>query len=254
MSPLGSLASTGATSSAGPGAVDRTITTLAMDSGDPSVLYAGTADGLFRSTCGAARWERLATPRGRAMVYVDPLPPSTLYALVAGAGSLRLVRSGDGGHTWVDLSGAGAPAADGHALGLWFRPVSGGSAVCMWGVRAGRRGLFQSRDQGETWARLEGKDEAQAAALKDGRPPLPGAARCALTRFLVTGESHPAHVQTNVTVVDAVSGAVVSGTTGVPLVDPWKPSLFYLGTERGVYKSTDGGATWVSASAGLPAG
>jgi hypothetical protein len=36
------------------------------------------------------------------------------------------------------------------------------------------------------------------------------------------------------------------------LVDPTNPSTLYLGTHGdGVFKSTDGGGTWVGASAGL---
>ena len=34
-------------------------------------------------------------------------------------------------------------------------------------------------------------------------------------------------------------------------VDPDDPSVLYVGTDNGVYKSTDGGETWRKSSAGL---
>ena len=50
---------------------------------------------------------------------------------------------------------------------------------------------------------------------------------------------------------DAATGEVVSAATGAPLVASHEVSVFYLGTEKGVYRSVDGGATWTRASAGL---
>ena len=43
---------------------------------------------------------------------------------------------------------------------------------------------------------------------------------------------------------------------GVPVnvvkTDPANPSIVYAGTHLGVYRSTDGGATWVRFGAGMP--
>jgi photosystem II stability/assembly factor-like uncharacterized protein len=52
------------------------------------------------------------------------------------------------------------------------------------------------------------------------------------------------------------SWAALSGVTGVHslLIDPQNAAILYAGTSHGVLKSTDGGATWTGANAGLPQG
>jgi hypothetical protein len=42
------------------------------------------------------------------------------------------------------------------------------------------------------------------------------------------------------------------GNVYIVAADPGNPSTLYAGTERGVFKSSDGGASWTFASAGLP--
>jgi hypothetical protein len=103
-----------------------------------------------------------------------------------------------------------------------------------------------SGDFGETWNRLRGRDREYALTLRDQSPRISAASRRALTAFMA-----PFGWKANVTVTDSATGALVSATTGPPLVAPHQPSLFYLGTENGVYRSVDGGKTWAQASVGL---
>jgi photosystem II stability/assembly factor-like uncharacterized protein len=96
---------------------------LAMDSQDPSLLYAGMwqfrrspwfftsggpRSGLYRSKDGGATWERMAQglPQGdlgRIAFAVTPAKPGTVFATVE-AGKTRLYRSDDHGETWAGLS------------------------------------------------------------------------------------------------------------------------------------------------------
>ena len=57
------------------------VTAMDMDPGDPSILYAATAEGLFKSNDGAESWSRLpGTFKGIYWtVAVDPTAPSTIY-------------------------------------------------------------------------------------------------------------------------------------------------------------------------------
>ena len=60
------------------------ITALAVDPNVTDVVYAGTADGVFKTFDGGATWARVsvglpASGRVRALV-VDPVVPSTVYA------------------------------------------------------------------------------------------------------------------------------------------------------------------------------
>ena len=89
--------------------VSANIVTLSIDPRTPSVLYAGTEQGVFKSTDGAADSSPANTGLSSANVQVlaiDPVTPTTLYA-----GTERgLSKSVDGGATWSaagnDLGGA----------------------------------------------------------------------------------------------------------------------------------------------------
>jgi len=89
------------------------VNALAIDRGNPNVLYAGTGEGfynsgslrgagIFKSTDGGANWARLESTAGQDFYYVNkivisPNDHQRLYA-ATGAGVWRSV---DGGATWV---------------------------------------------------------------------------------------------------------------------------------------------------------
>src|SRR5262245_20300394 len=58
----------------------------------------------------------------------------------------------------------------------------------------------------------------------------------------------------------AAFGGINSWTSGGPggaigyvlAIDPITPSTLYVGTDQGVFRTMDGGATWISVSSGLP--
>jgi len=228
--PAASMAATSSTSPmAGPTGF-QAVTALVMDPSDPSTLYAATPMGLFKSSDGAASWERLPTMReGSYGVYIDPAAPLTIYAIYPKSDAVpqaRLGRSDDGDATWVDLSDTGAPKIYGYMPGVWFDATSTPSPVYMWGLRDDGLHVFRSTDRGENWTALRGAAQKKAAALQDA-----GRARSAATWI--------------------TAGPVLEVTGGEPLVDPHRSWVHYAGTKAGVYKSLDSGRTWHRASAGL---
>lgn len=148
---------------AGPGIAHRHITALAAGPGADgrSVVYAGTEpSALFVSGDGGETWRPLDglgrlpsaktwsfPPRPEThhvrWIAVDPHDPARLYvAIEAGA----LIRSLDGGRTWLDRVPSGP--YDTHTLALHPREVARVYS-------AAGDGFFESRDGGETWASPE---------------------------------------------------------------------------------------------------
>ncbi len=221
---------------------------LVMDPSNPSILYAATPAGLFKSTDGAESWNQLPTV-GEILtpmaIAIDPASPSTVYLhtfMLGETRPFRLWRSDDGGATWVDLRDESTPGMYGYVPGFSFDTASTPSTVYMLGTSGSdnETNLWRSTDRGETWIRLSKAEEDQAFALRDTLPSKPAAAQRALDAFLASGG----------TVRDADTGDVVVASNVV--VDPDHPSTLYAATEwEGVYKSSDGGKTWKKASAGL---
>ncbi len=98
------------------------VVDLAMDPGNPRVLY-------------AASWQVQRTP----------------WSLASGGAGSGLWKSVDGGDTWRRLEGEGLPK------GVWGRvgvSVSGASSDRLWAViEADEGGVFRSDDAGRTWTR-----------------------------------------------------------------------------------------------------
>ena len=74
------------------------VTSLVLDSANPSTLYAGTTDrGVLKSVNGGATWSPTGlTGTPIASLAIDPLVPTTLYA-VTPVGVLRSVDGAQAG-------------------------------------------------------------------------------------------------------------------------------------------------------------
>jgi photosystem II stability/assembly factor-like uncharacterized protein len=188
---------------------DRTITALAPDPASPGVLYAATRSGLLKSVTGGATWDVLSSVVPPVRsIAIDPRRPATIYAGTERHGFFKSV---DGGRQWT-LTDFGMPAG---AIIQSIAIDPGDSNILYAGTDAAvgsRAQVFKTSDGGQHWE-----------------------------------ESW----------MPASSGVVVQSVYAL-VVDPKKPSTIYAGTinpdrggnsnQAGVFKSPDGGKTWV----GLP--
>lgn len=124
------------------------------------VLYAGSADGVFRSHDKGAHWERCGTgSEGIAVwaILIDPRRPGTI---IAGGGPRSILRSTDNGETWraVDLpepENVFVLADDGVTLLPFSARVTGIAAagddpdVLYAAIEV--EGVLRSLDGGQTW-------------------------------------------------------------------------------------------------------
>jgi photosystem II stability/assembly factor-like uncharacterized protein len=111
------------------------VFSLTVDPRTPATVYAGTVNGVFKSTDGGARWAFSMTGVEFAgdhvsAVAIDPQAPATLYAATFGAGVLR---STDGGQRWAPFN---AGLTDLFLTGLQMSP----SGACL--HAAGQFGVF----------------------------------------------------------------------------------------------------------------
>jgi len=127
------------------------VTALAVDSGRPDVLYAGTSSGVYKTTDGARTWrdanagmlqtDRVVSSRalGVTALAIDPHQPDIAYV-----GTLDgLYKTRDGGRAWTRI-GRELASQSIHALVL----DPGRQDEIYVG---GPTGVFKSRDGGMTW-------------------------------------------------------------------------------------------------------
>jgi photosystem II stability/assembly factor-like uncharacterized protein len=121
---------------------------------EPRTVYAGGDTGLFRSSDGGARWQRVGAPGALPTIWslcIDPVDPAVLFA---GTRPAAVYRSRDGGHSWERLRLAIAPEC---SIGTPFVTsliVDADDHRTVWaGVEID--GVFRSPDGGDTWTRVD---------------------------------------------------------------------------------------------------
>jgi len=171
----------------------------------------------------------------------DPQVPGTIYV-----GTYRVWRSANQGAAWNAISGdlTGGGVLRAIAVGI-------GAPNTLWvGTSDGR--VQVTTDGGASWflrnAGLPGGIRIRDIAL-DPATPLGAwtiADRASSDRVFYTADGGVTW--------NTITGALPAGLRPLSLlVDPRAvPARLYVGTDYGVYVSTDGGATWLLANSGMP--
>ena len=230
---------------------DTAMGSVAVARSQPSVIYAGTGEannsgdskygiGLLRSTDGGATWSVIPGPpdgsglgafvrRAISRIVVDPTNANTVYLTVADfsanglGGNTGVWKTLDGGNTWTNTTAAAGLDAfqpysdlvlDPTVDPAAHRPLTLYTAIGNYGGSAAN-GIYKTTDGGTTWTRL-------TTGL-----PTASAGRIALA----LAPSSPQTLYTSIS---------DDGSTGGN-----------FGALVGLYKSTDGGASWTQL-AGVP--
>jgi photosystem II stability/assembly factor-like uncharacterized protein len=218
------------------------VESLAADPSRPGFLYAGTYErGVARSANGGERW-RIGVEPGLnegpvALLKIHPGRPGAYYVGLATRGD-RSFRSPDGGLTWQPF--ARDIGRDG-LLDLGFDPRNPDRLYA-----ANEDGLWESRDGGTTWDRIDTASTYRIAVPKPGT--LLSGRICGLSRSPDDGSTWQRVVSCDLPGNDDVGVGVVE-----IWIDPRNPRnilVWMQGSNGGssfasfLVRSADGGATW----------
>ena len=218
---------------AGPPA--RDVQALAIDPRDSETLYAGTDGGIFKSTDGGHNWTVLQAGLGTSdwseVLVLDPSNPATLYA----ASDNGVLKSTDSGRSWqVSTAGMAGARVDEIAA------ASRGSAYAL----VGSQGLFKRAQHG--WRPVVTRPAAAASVMAvDPQSPE--------TLYVATDDGRIFGTRDGGDSWKRLRTPSIPKSTDITTlaVDPQNPRTLYAGTyawgnggRDGIFKSTDGGATW----------
>jgi len=242
------------------GLIVSSIDSLAIDPQNGQTLYAGlNAAGLFKTTDGAASWSPAPSLSSFFAVAFDPRNEGTVYAW-DGSG---LRKSVDGGQSWALIRrGEGSLAIDTQSPDTLYYFYGG---VLPAGVAVG----YESMDGGAHWASLSGfpgflstlaTDPQNSGKVYAGSVPGISDGRASLMSSGVVKSTDYGQTWSGVNtlwpmvsvskiVVDPSDASVVYATTTT--FDCWDYICDVDARDSrvrnalGLYKSSDGGATWV---------
>lgn len=138
---------------------DAVVRCLAVDPGEPEVIWAGADTGLIRSDDTGVTWHRVDSPMNGTHVWslaIDPGAPGRMLAGTGAPSRAAVFRSVDGGGSWDRLP----PAIPEFCAGVnrprilttvWDHTDPG---AAWFGIEEG--GLWRTRDHGDTWRRVDG--------------------------------------------------------------------------------------------------
>ena len=227
---------------------------IAIDPSNPNIIYVASSSGIVKSTDGGATYTTKNT--GLATNFtptlkIDPITPTTLYAGTI----LGVFKSTNGGDLWTE-SNNGITGLGPRVNEIVFDPTN--AATIYIGTN---RGLYKSTNSGALWTQIN------TGALANFTPSIGG---------LVIDPSNPSTLYAalntagpNVLYKTIDGGASwTASDTGLSLtvngllfpvlinelaINPTTPTTVYAATSTGgVFKSTNGGATWSQSNNGLP--
>jgi len=213
-----------------------TVFGIALDRGNPRVLVAAAATGVYKSTDRAVTWQLAGTGLTGLPVRKLLIDGNSIYAGTAGQG---IYRSQDAGSTWV-------PVHDSYgALNVTSFASAGGSGLIYAGT-VGNGVLYNSFSG-------SGFDGGTEASLSQAVVHLVVIdPRTSATLYVATGGQG---------VLKSVDGGITwrGASQGLDYpfllslaIDPLQPDTLYAGTTgAGVFVSEDGAASWRPINAGL---
>lgn len=217
---------------------------LALAAALSAFALAAEEGGRKGRTPDALREPGLTLPIGRPQAVAQSRSGTRRLYVATGAG---LFESGDGGRRWDPLRAS--PAGNADILAMAVDPLNEARLYA-----GGRGGLWQSEDGGATWKPLSSPRVVRSAIRSIAiAPTVPeilyvGTDQEGIFRSLDGGGSW----------IPASRGLPEALAVGRPApipslaVDPTNPLTAYAATElHGIYKTTDGGASWTGINQGL---
>ena len=198
------------------------VTDLAVDPTNSKRILAAAFTGLWLSEDGSATWRNVLIPGGRA-VWFDRFDPRTAFA----GGSL-MYKSVDGGKTWQPLPGPDDVirfAQDPRVAGVLYAETE-------------FHGIFKTVDGGDSWIAIGQPIGLLLGLAVDGEGTVYGVTDSGLGIRHDGGSSW-----------EAVSSIPAQATA--VLADASVPSQVYVAARHTVYRTNDGGVSFVASNHGL---
>lgn len=207
---------------------------LAVDPADPDVVYAGTTNGMFKSTDGGETWTAISRGLGPEGVWVRAIlvRPGAVYIGTEAHGAFK---STDGGATWFRLSGI-PPVHPGSGPSVGALLADPRNPNRIWA--GARRGLLSTTNGGATWTNRFQADPFDAPVTGIAIDPVNGQIFVSISRRGVYTSTNEGRRWTK------VSRNLNASSYHDLVIDPNNRSVLHVGTGSGLWRSDNRGASW----------
>lgn len=218
---------------AGAYAQDGVVLGLAYDPAT-NVLFKTNARALYRSADEGKSWQKMAIGplREGEISSVAPSPAGNGVIYVGGRG-LGVLETDDGGKEWVQRSD-GLPSRDVIAVAAHTTQPD-----TVYAVVSGR-GIYRSQNAGKTWRLMDRSSQQGLRQLIHSN--MAGSMQ---TGWLFAATAAGVRRSMDCFCLWQDAGKLGSQAYGVTY-DPRQPKHLYTATEKGLFRSPDGGESWIA--------
>lgn len=217
----------------------------------PNVQIVSTGQGVYRSTDSGASFVSSSFSGGR--ISGDPFQPNTIYA--AGNGNVWI--STDAGATWTS-TGSGLPAAALDFVAADPTAQVAGKTVLFAGTQF-PGGLYKSTDGGTSWNVVSGFPSPSNWVFALAVDPFnnqnlfaaPSALPSSGYELQMSTDAGQSWMPVDVGNENVPGGPFMINEI---VADPLTQGTIWVAADNGLFRTTNGGATWAPVTTGLPAG
>src|SRR6266550_422573 len=218
---------------------NEALHSLTQSDSNPSVLIAGTFNGIFRSDNSGDTWTQLPTLNTPGLVHVESLAidPRTTNTIYAGTWYLPY-KSTDGGKSWKSIKNGIIDDSDIFAIDIDPRdPNHIIASACS--------GIYESSSAGDSWTKVQGiPSQSRRTRAIVQHPSIPGLVFAGTTEGFWRSERGGKADSWMVTTSRQLEVNSIA-------IHPSRPQTIYIGTNNyGVMVSTDGGKNFVPTNGG----
>jgi hypothetical protein len=209
-------------------------TRILVDPSNPDVVYVAGNQGLHKSTDGGATWTNVRNDHCSDAL-MDPTNPDRIYAGVWNSG---VYRSTNGGASWTQLTSGILTGAAANWIKLAMgRNGTNGTNFLLAKMGTDSGSVYKSTNGGTSWSLVA--TGVQPASYNEWT-----------NMIAVDPNNHNRILAGGIGVSRSTNGSTFAGVGGTHsdhhevVYDPDDSNVVYMATDGGVYRSTDGGATW----------
>jgi len=219
------------------------IVVIQLHPKNPDIIYLATNDYIYKTRDGGRTWTNLSQGMSHSRVIsmaIDPAYPTTVYAGTKGD---AVYKSYDGGQRWVSQrAGLDDVTVSSVVNQFLFDPADNTHLFV-----ATTMGVFETKNSGDNWTkRMDGMKEVLMVVtlgLDPMRPSILYAGTSGGVYKSVDQAGHWEKVNNGLVSPAIIKSSRALNVTAV-LVDPYEADTVYASTLEGLYKSTDGAASW----------